>query len=213
MSQRPGPRTLLYLRDGVPNLTIAEQESILRGATISLDGAYCDKLNVTQLKRREPGSLRQRARLLDVAANAASAVVCVAGLRCLGWNMADIARTLAVAGRRGMDVRVVDTGVTFNAAELNVGLLEALADADETWRRGQTEDGRSASTAAVMAKAEAARRAKLEAARPLWAKPPGEISGVEIARTVGVSLRSLNNWLGPRGKARGQVQGSTSKGS
>ena len=128
-------------------------------------------------------------------------------------NMADIARTLAAAGRRGVDVRMVDTGVTFTAAELNAGLLEALADADETWRRGQTEDGRSASTVAVMAKAEAARRAKLEAARPFWAKPPGEISGTEIARTVGVSLRSLNNWLGPRGKARGQGQGSTRKGS
>jgi len=195
---------LPYLRDGVPNLTIAEQESMLRGARISLDGAYCDKLNATQLKRREPGSLQQRARLLDAAVSAAPAVLCVAGLRCLGWNMADIARTLAAAGRQGVDVRVVDTGVTFTVAELNAGLLEALADADETWRRGQTEDGRSASTAAVVAKAEAARRAKLEAARPLWAKPPGEISGAEIARTVGVSLRSLNNWLGPRGKARAQ---------
>jgi len=213
MSQRPGLRTLPYLRDGVPNLTIVEQESALRGAGVSLDGAYYDKLNATQLKRREPGSLRQRARLLDAAVSAAPAVLCVAGLRCLGWNMADIARTLAVAGRHGLDVRMVDTGVTFKAAELNAGLLEALADADETWRRGQTEDGRSASTAAVMAKAEAARRAKLEAARPLWAKPPGEISGAEIARTVGVSLKSLNNWLGPRGKARGQVQGSTRKGS
>ena len=213
MSQRPGPRTLPYLRDGVPNLTVAEQESALRGAKISLEGAYCDKLNATQLKRREPASLRQRARLLDVAASAAPAVLCVAGLRCLGWNMADIARTLAAAGRRSVGVRLVDTGVTFTAAELNAGLLEALADADETWRRGQTEDGRSASTVAVMAKAEAARRAKLEAARPLWAKPPGEISGAEIARTGGVSLRSLNNWLGPRGKARGQVQGSTRKGS
>lgn len=213
MSRRPGPRILPYLRDGVPNLTVTEQESALREAKISLEGAYCDKLNATQIKRREPGSLRQRARLLNAAASAAPVVLCVAGLRCLGWNMADIARTLAAAGRRSVDVRVVDTGVTFTAAELNAGLLDALADADETWRRGQTEDGRSASTVAVMAKAEAARRAKLEAARPLWAKPPGEISGAEIARTVGVSLRSLNNWLGPRGKARRQVQGSTHKES
>lgn len=213
MSRRPSPRTLSYLRDGVPNLTVAEQESVLREAKISLEGAYCDRLNVTQLKRREPGSLRQRARLLDAAASAAPVVLCVAGLRCLGWNMADIARTLAAAGRRSVDVRMVDTGVTFTAAELNAGLLDALADADETWRRGQTEDGRSASTVAVMAKAETARRAKLEAARPLWTKPPGEISGAEIARTVGVSLRSLNNWLGPRHKARSQVQGLIRKGS
>ena len=202
--RRLGFRTLPYLRDGVPNLTVAEQEAILQQAGINLEGAYCDRLNVTQLKRREPDSLRQRAKLLDDAISAAPVVLCVTGLRCLGWNMADIARTLAAAGHHGVDVWLVDSSTKFSAAELNVGLLEALAEADETWRRGQTEDGRSASTAAVMAKAEMARRAKLEAARPLWAKPPGEISGAEIARTVGVSLRSLNNWLGPRGKARRQ---------
>ena len=213
MMRRLGLRTLPYLRDGVPNLTVGEQKAALQQAGINLEGAYCDRLNVTQLKRREPDSLRQRAKLLDDAIGAAPAVLCVAGLRCLGWNMADIARTLAAAGRHGVDVWLADTGTSFNAAELNVGLLEALADADETWRRGQTEDGRSASTAAVMAKAETARRAMGEAARPLWAKPPGEISGAEIARIVGVSLRSLNNWLGPRGKARSQGQGASRKGS
>jgi len=100
MSQRPGPRILPYLRDGVPNLTVVEQESALREAKISLESAYCDRLNVTQLKRREPGSLRQRARLLEAVGTDSPAVLCVAGLRCLGWNMADIARTLAAAGRR-----------------------------------------------------------------------------------------------------------------
>lgn len=213
MSQQPGPRILPYLRDGVPNLTLAEQEAVLRQAGVNLEGAYRDRLNVTQLKRREPGSLRQRARLLGAASGAAPTVLYVAGLRCLGWNMADIARTLATAGHRGMDVHMLDADVTFRAAELNAGLLEALADADETWRRGQTEDGRSASTVAVMAKAEAARQAKLEIARPLWAKPPGEISGAEIAKTVGASLRSLNNWLGPRGKVRKQGQQLSGEGT
>ena len=202
MIQGHDVRTLPYLRDGVPNLSIADQEAMLRQAGISLEDAHFDRLNATQIKRREPTSLRQRMKLLEAVGIGSAGVVCVASFRCLGWSMADIARTLAAAGACGLGVRVVDTGVTFTAAQLNAELLAALADADEAWRRGQTEDGRAASTATVVAKAEAARRAKLEMARPLWAKPPGEISGTEIARITGASLSSLNNWLGPRGKAR-----------
>lgn len=193
---------MAYVRDGVPGLTTAEQEAVLRQAGISLEGAYRDRLNATQLKRREPRSLRQRAQLLQATVG----TIHVAGLRCLGWNMADIARTLAAAGRRGMKVHLVDTGQIFAAATLDAGLLEALADADESWRRGQTEEGRTASSAAIGAKAEEARRAKLEMARPLWAKPPGEISGAEIAKAVGASLRSLNTWLGPRTQARARTR-------
>ncbi len=206
MQDRLGPRSLAYVRDGVPGLTTAEQEAVLRQAGVSLEGAYRDRLNATQLKRREPRSLRQRAQLLQAAAGTSPAAIHVAGLRCLGWNMADIARTLAAAGRRGMDVHLADTGRMFAAATLDAGLLEALADADESWRRGQTEEGRSASSAAIGAKAEEARRAKLEMARPLWAKPSGEISGAEIAKAVGASLRSLNTWLGPRIQARARTR-------
>ncbi len=103
-------------------------------------------------------------------------------------------------------VHAVDTGKSFLPVALDADLLEALADTDATWRRGQTEDGRTAAAAVIAAKAGEARRAKLEAARPLWAKPPGEISGAEIAKAVGVSLRSLNKWLGPRSQARAKAR-------
>ena len=213
--QGEGGRPLPYVRDGVPGLTMAEQEAVLKQAGIDLAHLTRDTLSGAQLRRREPGSLTQRALLLrpptHAQTDAASSppdpdVIHVAGLRCLGWNVADIARALAAAGRRGVSVHAVDTGRTFLAATLDPDLLDALADADEAWRRGQTEDGRTAAAAAIVAKAEAARRAKLEAARPLWAKPPGEISGAEIAKAVGLSLGSLNNWLGPRGKARAKAK-------
>ena len=118
--------------------------------------------------------------------------------------MGDVARALVTASRLGMSVHATDAGETLTPAVLHVGLLQTLADIDETWRRGQTEEGRSAAAVVVAAKAEAARRAKLDLARPLWAKPSGDISGKEIAQRVGLSLRSLSKWLGPRRQARAQ---------
>ena len=215
MTGQGGSLALPYVRDGVPGLTMAEQEAVLKQAGIDLEHIARDALDATQLRRREPKSLKQRALLLhlggrtqqDLASSPTPAILYVAGLRCLGWNVADIARALAAAGRLGIGVHAVDTGTTYATSVLDPGLLEALADADETWRRGQTEDGRTAAAAVITAKAEAARRAKLEMARPLWAKPAGEISGAEIAKTVGVSLRSLNQWLGPRRQARAKIKG------
>jgi len=200
MLELRGGRILPYVRDGVSGLMMAEQEAMLRQAGIDMAYITRDALSAAQLRRREPASLKQRAGLLhsgaDVRSNLHPDVICVAGLRCLGWNVADIARAL---------VHAVDTGKTFLAVTLDPDLLEALADADEAWRRGQTEDGRTAAAAAIAVKAEEARRAKLEAARPLWAKPPGEISGAEIAKAVGISLGSLNKWLGPRSQARNKM--------
>lgn len=210
MQARLGDRVLAYVRDGVPGLPMAAQEDMLRQTGISWEHVIRDMLTATQLRRREPGSLRQRAALLypvmSLQPGATPDVICVAGLRCLGWNMADIARALAAAARRGTSIYAADTGKTFLPAALDADLLEALADTDETWRRGQTEDGRTAAASAITAKAEEARRAKLEVARPLWAKPPGEISGAEIAKAIGVSLRSLNKWLGPRSQARAKAK-------
>ena len=195
---------MAYLREGVPGLSIAQQEEMLAQAGISLKGAYRDSLNPTQLRRREPGSLRQRAKMLSPAnyptPDTAPKVIHVAALRCIGWSVADVARALAAASRLGTGVHAIDTGETFSAGTLHPGLLEALACLDETWRRGQTEDGRSAAAAVISAKAEEARRVKIEAARPLWAKPSSEISSVEITLHVGMSLRSLHKWLGPRRK-------------
>ena len=214
MTGQGDSRALPYVRDGVPGLTMAEQEAMLKQARIDLEHITRDALGATQLRRREPKSLKQRALLLhlggrvqqDLASSLTPITIYVASLRCLGWNVADIARALAAAGRLGISVHAVDASTTYAANVLDPGLLEALADADETWRRGQTKDGRTAAVAVITAKAEVARRAKLEMARPLWAKPAGEISGAEIAKTVGVSLRSLNQWLGPRRQVRAKVE-------
>ena len=204
MSRQRPVVSVAYLREGVPELSIVQQEDLFRQAGVSLQGAYRDSLNPTQLRRREPGSLRQRAKMLNPATyptpDAVPQVIHVAALRCIGWSVADVARALTAAGRLSAGVHAIDTGETFAAGTLHAGLLEALAGLDQTWRRGQTEEGRSAAAAVIAAKAEEARRAKIEAARPLWAKPSSEISSVEITQRVGMSLRSLHKWLGPRRK-------------
>ena len=196
--------SVAYLREGVPGLSIAQQKELFAQSGISLEGAYRDTLNPTQLRRREPGSLRQRAKMLSPASyptpDAVPELIHVAALRCIGWSVADVARALAAASRLGAGIHAIDTGETFSAGMLHPGLLQALASLDEIWRRGQTEDGRSAAAAVIAAKAEKARRAKIEAARPLWAKPSSEISSADITLHVGMSLRSLHKWLGPRRK-------------
>ena len=205
MSRQRSATSVAYLREGVPGLSMAQQEELFAQAGVSLEEAYRDSLNPTQLRRREPGSLRQRAKMLNpetyTISDGAPGMIHVAALRCIGWSVADVARALAAASRLGAGVCAIDTGETFSAGTLHSGLLEALADLDQTWRRGQTEEGRSAAAAVIAAKAEEARRAKIEAARPLWVKPSSEISSVEITQRVGMSLRSLHKWLGPRRKA------------
>ena len=210
----PAPAAVAYLRDGAPGLTLKQQEALLTRTGVSLDGAYRDTLNPTQLRRREARSLKQRARLLGAESRlhqpgTAPMVIHVAALRCLGWSVADVARTLAAIGCRGASLHLADTGQVFTPAQLNAGVLLALAGVDETWRRGQTEEGRSAAAAVVADKAEEARRAKIETARPLWAKPSAEVSAAEIAQAVGLSLGSLTRWLGPRRTAQARAKGLT----
>lgn len=186
---------------------MGQQETLLTRAGVSLDGAYRDILNPTQFRRREARSLKQRARLLGTESRPAlpcdtPMAIHVAALRCLGWSVADVARALAAAGRIGVSIHAADTGQVFTATILDADLLLALAGVDEMWRRGQTEEGRSAAAAVIAGKAEQARRTKIEAARPLWAKPSAEISGPEVAQAVGLSLGSLTKWLGSRRRAQ-----------
>jgi hypothetical protein len=191
----PAPHPRAYLRDGVPGLPIEQQEALLKAAGVDLAGAYIDRLNEAQVKRREPDSLKDRAQMLRPTARKMAEVIYVAGLRVLGWTMADTSRSLAAAGRRSASVHAVDTGKTFTAATLDAELLEALAEAEDAHRRGRTEAARSAGVQAA-AMRERKRRTKLEKARAEWVKPPGQVSAADIAAAVGISVRSLHKHLG-----------------
>ena len=100
MSKTVRARSIPYLRDGVPGLTMAEQEAALRAAGADLAAAYRDKLTKMQIKRRTSDSLSQRAKMLHAPPSRAVETIYVANLQALGWTMADISRSLAAAGRR-----------------------------------------------------------------------------------------------------------------
>lgn len=194
-----------YVRDGVPGLTMAEQEAVLTGAGISLERCYRDALKKSQIKRRDPEDLKDRGRLLRPTSANRTEVVWLATLRVLGWTMADITKTLAVAAARGTSFHCADIGETFSADTINERLMLALAESEAARRRGQTETARSVGVMASMARAEKRRRESLAIAEPLWMLPSEEISIAEIAKKTKVSARTLQKWLGPRGDYRDAI--------
>lgn len=195
MTEKRHPRP--YLRDGVPGLPIEAQERLLREAGINLADAYVDRLSRTQIKRREAAALKQRAIMLQPTSRKDAETIYVAGLRVLGWTMADVARTLNAAGKRNANVHAVDIGKTFTATTLQAELLEALADAEDARRRGQTADARRVAVEVTRGRRLKATDAKMKRARELWPKL-GEWSVAQISKEVGLSVTLLYRRLGPR---------------
>lgn len=191
-----------YVRDGVPALTMEEQEAILAGAGIDLVRCFRDRLKKSQIKRRNPDDLADLNRLLRPTTRQTPSLIYVASLRCLGWGIADITRALAAAARSQASIHACDIGETFDAATIPEKLMTALANADEATKRGMRNAGRNAGVVAAALKRNKKRDKILAIVRPLWLLPPGEVSAAEIAAKVGVSVRSLHLWLGPREDAR-----------
>jgi AraC-like DNA-binding protein len=196
-----------YLRDGVPALTLEGQVKLLTDAGVDMSYVYEDRMTKAAIKRRDPAALKQRDLMLAPTSRKDSPeTIYVAGLRVLGWDMRDIARALAAAGRRTASVFAVDTGTLYDHTTLDAVLLEGLAAADTARRKGQTLAGRTAGQAAAQAKALKKRTAALKAAYDDWIKPDHEVSGAEISRRVGLSRRTLHTYLGPRGEARANAE-------
>lgn len=194
-----------YVRDGVPGLTMAEQETILTEAGISLSRCYRDALKKSRIKFRDPADLKDRTRMLRPSARQSTESIWLPTLRVLGWSMADICVALAGAARHGLSIHCVDIGETFPAETISERLMLALAESEAARRRGQTETARSVGVMASMARAEKRRRESLAIAEPLWLLPSEEISIAEIAKKTKVSARTLQKWLGPRGDYRDAI--------
>jgi hypothetical protein len=196
------PHPTSYVRDGVPGLTLQQQIDAIALAHHPIEHAYIDRLSKAQAKRRDPADLKQRAVMLRSPTRHPPELVIVASLRCLGWTMADIASALAAAGRRNASVLALDRGETYNHRSLEPKLLEALADAETGRKRAQTAAGRSAGVAAAKSRHEKRRQEWLTKALLQWERPSEEITAKEIAAEFKVSVRTLNQWLGPREQAR-----------
>ena len=192
-----------YLRDGVPSLTMAQQEAALTAAGIDLSRAYRDVLTKAARRRRKPADLKEREKLLaPTSRRDAGEVIVVAGLRVLGWSIEDICDVMAAAGRRNSSIEAVDIGKRFDLTTSNAELAQAIGDTARARRLAGSHDGRSAGVAASAFKRNKRKEALLAEAKRLWALPPGEMSQPEIAAKIGVTVRTLNTWCGPRTAAR-----------
>lgn len=190
----PWPRT--YARDGVHGLSLDRQLEMLAG--IETRSRYIDRLTIRQLTRRDPASLKQRKELLRPTSRRTPERIYVASFRVLGWTIPDICRVIAAAGRRNASVYALDVDREISVAMPGPELLEAIAVLYEERITADREGVRYAGVEASKEARRNRRAAKLTKARELWGRPPGEISAADIARQVGLSVRTLHTYLGPR---------------
>ena len=186
-----------YIRDGVPGLPIERQREMLRDAGIGVSddrALYIDRLAKVDIRSRNSAALEQRDKALRPRNQGET--VCVAGLRVLDWTMSGIARCLLVAMTRGANIYCADTDMTYSAEMPGPVLLDALASAEEAYRRSVAQDKQERATSASQKKRARDKERKLAEARPLWRNR--EYTVEEIAAKVGLSRGTLYTALGPR---------------
>lgn len=194
-----------YVRDGVPGLSMDRQEEILLEAGVDMACVFRDCLGDVQLSSRNPLSLVARARMLSGMSAQDGITMHLASLRVLGWTMGDIVSVLASVASTGASIRVHDLCREFHLRPTDVGLMEALAQAEETRRRAQTQAARAVGVQAAADAKEGRRTARLQEAWALWHLSGSQATVAQIGTRVGLSASTLKRHLGSRGKARKDV--------
>jgi hypothetical protein len=195
-----------YIRDGVSGLPREEQREILTKAGVPMGQLFEDKLSRRQVKAQRPDDLKDRADLVLPTTRTTTEVIYVAAFRVLGWNMADIADTLAKAARRNVThVVAVQARRILPLSRSDADIMDALVEIDAERRRAayerQLAQGREVTQRRRSAKWERARKI----AEPLWIMEPddpGWMKGEDVAFKVGYSVRTLHKRLGTREDAR-----------
>lgn len=186
-----------YLRDGVPGLSLERQREMMRTVGIDVSDErmlYVDHLTKAAVKAREPGSLKEREEALNPRREGEA--IYLAGLRVLGWAMADIAHAFAQAWRRKAVVYCIDIDQVFSVETPVPELLDAIASAEEAGRRAANADKQARATTASQKKRARQKLEKLSIARPKWRDKSFTVD--QIAAECGLSRRTLYTELGPR---------------
>lgn len=194
------PRNIHYARDGVPWLSLAEQETILIECDVALESIIRDRLTARSIRLRQFSALKERNGLFDAEARRGSTLV-VASLRVLGWSLHDICDTLQKAGSAGLDVLALDIDMRLSSADLGGPLLRALVATESQRRRNQTAKARGVAVEGIRGRPRKMTDLKMIEAKSLWPLESG-LKTSEIAERVGIASRTLYAHLGRRSTTR-----------
>jgi hypothetical protein len=195
-----------YVRDGVADLPREQQLTVLRDAGVPLDQLFEDRLSRRQIKARSYADLKDLAEMLRPTTRTTPETIFVASLRVLGWDIADIARSIAAAGRRHAAIVALDTNQVIPAGA-GPEVLDLLADIEDQQQRAR----KSATLSKGREAAKRRRDNRWQRARviaiPLWGKPSEEWSAEKIAKELAdrglkYSVKTLYNRLGTREEAQ-----------
>lgn len=207
-----------YLRAGVKGFPVELQREMQEVAGCAHVPTY-DDVKFSERKRREAKTLAdrqallsQRTLMLRPTARTEHEVIGVAGIRCLAINLRDLVSVLAACKDRNASIYCVNTGRLYDPAHMTVEDTDRIQGEFETAVRvHQTTEGRKVGPQARSKQAEKDRAPIIKLVKPIWGHSPDDPrykSGAEIVRWLkeehGIksSLSALNNWLGPRWKAR-----------
>jgi len=146
--------------------------------------------------------LKDRAELLRPTARASDEVIWVASFLCLAFNAVDLTSALAAASARNATVKAVTEGMEI-APRAGVSEIALAAQAFDRARKGeQTREGRSRGNAVAAELARQRSAPKITEAKKLWGLPTKTISTRDIGLQVGLSVKTLYDYLGPRSEAQ-----------
>jgi len=163
---------------------------------------YIDRLTKAQIKAREPGDLQQRDEALKPDPNLPPEAIYIAGLRVLGFTMADIAHALAQAWRRNAVVYCIDIDTVFSINTPMPEMLDAIAEADDADRRARNAEKQARATDASQQKRARRKLRKLAAIRDRWSDPKARTA--DLIAEAGLSRRTVYTALGPRFEKKGK---------
>lgn len=195
-----------YVRDGVADMPRERQLAMLAEAGVRLDQLFEDRLTKQAIKRRSYDDLKDLADMLRPSTRSTPETIVVASPLVLGWDIADIARSIAAAGRRHAAIVALDTELVI-PADAGPEVLDLLADIQKQHGRARKSARLSKGREAVKRRRDLKWQRARAIAQPLWEDGSGEWPVHKIAehlREKGhkYSERTLYNRLGNREEAQ-----------
>lgn len=190
-----------YARDGVPGMSLEDQEAMLLSALPSGAPIKADRLGKTQIRRRRYDDLGALREMLEETEPQTG--IAVVDLAVLGWTAGDVCRSVSTILRSGSLVYITRDDHYIHPGTSCADFLPLLTSFLESDHGRPSAKGREAAVKASAEKRAKDRDDRLMQARPLWRD--SSLTIAQVARQVGLSPRALHKHLGPRGSQAGRA--------